>query len=61
VDLRVRIGFGHKEVGREQVMALAVLMHSAFDGTVVAGVVAASVIAYLGIGLALWLSIGREQ
>jgi hypothetical protein len=42
-------------------MALAVLMHSAFDGTVVAGVVAASVIAYLGIGLALWLSIGREQ
>jgi hypothetical protein len=44
----------------ERVMALAVLMHTTFDGTIVAGVVAASVLVYLGIGVALWLTIGRE-
>jgi hypothetical protein len=41
-------------------MALAVLMHTAFDGTIVAGVVAASVLAYLGVAAAVWLTIGRE-
>jgi hypothetical protein len=32
-------------------MALAVLIHTTFDGAIVAGVVAASVLTYLGLAL----------